>query len=35
MEASKSNLLNEGAVKSILDEIIRQNRLMEAKFKLK
>lgn len=30
MEASKSNLLNEGAVKSILDEIIRQNRLMEA-----
>lgn len=30
MEATKSYLLNEGAVKSILDEIIRQNRLMEA-----
>lgn len=30
MEARKSNLLNEGAVKSILDEIILQNRLMEA-----
>lgn len=30
MEANKPHLLNEGAVKSILDEIIRQNRLMEA-----
>lgn len=30
MEAAKKNLLNEGAVKSILDSIVRQNRLMEA-----
>lgn len=30
MEATKSYLLNEGAVKSILDNIVRQNRLMEA-----
>lgn len=30
MEARTYNLLNEGAVKSILDEIARQNRQMEA-----
>ena len=29
-QVTKSHLLNEGAVKSFLDEVIRQNRLMEA-----